>query len=1428
MTGVATIVAGANDVTLDDVGNDFSTVEITSGQNLILVDANDLALGVINNNISTVSITCVGNLDDANGSSLNITGGTVTLAAGNSIAASVDPLEMTATSIAATATAGGIWLTNSTSLIVNTVAAGGADIDITSTGNMTVNGPVSQTSGADVTLFASGATADLTLVGSISTDLAGGADGGNITLNAGDLISLGGGSNISVIGVADVTLNAGYPDGNPLDHNASADLTLAGALNLNDANLVLTAPRNIILDGVGAYITTTGDFTVNADRDGSAAGTGGSFTQNHRASYVQAGNVIITAADVALSGIIDAGSGKINVTSSRNDSNIYLNNTGTGLNLSLADLLALRAEGGEITIGDAAGLGTLYIGGLGTVGLGTVGLGFSNTNIVLNGGVIDFNGGITIMDNQALTLNSNNGITNTGGSVVDVSIGGSSGTLIVTANGDVTLSTLITNLGATLGTTTAGVGIFTLNNNNRDLTVAAPLTAEAVSITTGTATLTVSESIAVAGGPTGDITIIADGLALDNDISGGGILTLKGNLATTTIGIGDSATGTLNIEIAEIPHILDGFNRINIGATIQTGAVNIVTPAATPVTFHDPVYITASTTSPGHPPTTGSVEIADGPLVGDSDASFNIIAANIIFSGTAPGITTDSRTITLNGAMLLSGDTTFDTSAGGNITLTGTINGNQALVINAGTAEVYIAGQNPSPDSGTSVGGSARLASVNVTGGILRLQPNTYSTGSQTYTGSDIRLLNGRFSTNDDGSAPILFDGPVTLFNVVGISTNNSSVTFSGAVTSEPTGKGGLVLTTNDGTVAFNSDIGTVGVPLKSLSVASASTVNFGDGAGDEVHVTGAFSVTTDELNFNGGNDSVHVAGAISILARSANTIVLVGDAESADPDTLSISEVDIGAIADGSHSILISRALGTADIIIQATSAFHDLVTFLQRTGGVTYLNSPLSGDTANGGFIFRGPVTRLGADITTTGGLIDINNGLVVSAVTFDTSAGGGNIILRGSFMPLNGGENIQIISGAGQIQFTTGIGSASVIVPVFGDVILTASGDTRIEKGITAASVLVNGGGATFIKGRILTGASGDQIYEDAIRLLGNTEFVSQNDSGLIKFVNTVDSFTGKSYGLTITNRNPNATSSLVKFEANVGYIDRIKTIKINTKGSAAFDAIVKAISVNSRSEEITIHDVDTTLGQSYVVVGTPGFLGTINASKLTITTTSSVANAGAWTVSGQLKITAPGASVNISGAGNHFGNISLRADSATLVEDGDMNIFSATISGTLNLTTNIFVSENSDLSQTNRIIAQRLETSGAGIAGSITLNYASNRIAQIGDVQAGTGIQILDRYGRIALLDGAVTTTSGDILLAANTNGTRGSFSAGTSASLTPGGGGRWTIYSYYGASTSQGYDLVAQFVPDNEAVVPHPGANPSATGNTLLYNFALQA
>ena len=79
VTGTTTLAAGAaNDITLDSVGNNFSTVGVTSGRNVTLVDSNALDLGA-----STVS----GTLNVTTGSALTQSGavtvtGTTTLAAG--------------------------------------------------------------------------------------------------------------------------------------------------------------------------------------------------------------------------------------------------------------------------------------------------------------------------------------------------------------------------------------------------------------------------------------------------------------------------------------------------------------------------------------------------------------------------------------------------------------------------------------------------------------------------------------------------------------------------------------------------------------------------------------------------------------------------------------------------------------------------------------------------------------------------------------------------------------------------------------------------------------------------------------------------------------------------------------------------------------------------------------------------------------------------------------------------------------------------------------------------------------------------------------------------------------------------------------------------------------------------------------------------
>ena len=79
VTGTTTLAAGAaNDITLTNAGNDFSTVGITSGNNVSLTDANALVLGT-----STVS----GNLNVTTNGALTQSGaatvtGTTTLAAG--------------------------------------------------------------------------------------------------------------------------------------------------------------------------------------------------------------------------------------------------------------------------------------------------------------------------------------------------------------------------------------------------------------------------------------------------------------------------------------------------------------------------------------------------------------------------------------------------------------------------------------------------------------------------------------------------------------------------------------------------------------------------------------------------------------------------------------------------------------------------------------------------------------------------------------------------------------------------------------------------------------------------------------------------------------------------------------------------------------------------------------------------------------------------------------------------------------------------------------------------------------------------------------------------------------------------------------------------------------------------------------------------
>src|SRR5678816_3792166 len=93
------LAAGAaNDITLNNASNNFSTVGITSGRNVTLVDSNALDLGT-STIAGTLNVTTAGTLTDSG--NLNVTG-TTTLAAGAGNDITLDSAKNNSTTAATT------------------------------------------------------------------------------------------------------------------------------------------------------------------------------------------------------------------------------------------------------------------------------------------------------------------------------------------------------------------------------------------------------------------------------------------------------------------------------------------------------------------------------------------------------------------------------------------------------------------------------------------------------------------------------------------------------------------------------------------------------------------------------------------------------------------------------------------------------------------------------------------------------------------------------------------------------------------------------------------------------------------------------------------------------------------------------------------------------------------------------------------------------------------------------------------------------------------------------------------------------------------------------------------------------------------------------------------------------------------------------
>lgn len=532
VAGAASFFAGsANDITLDNL-NDFLSVGIGSGLNVILNDIN--AIGLNASPISgTLAVTANGPITD-NGAL--IVAGAASFAAG---AANNITLDNANNFLSAGIVSGlNVVLNDIDALLLDASTISGA-LGVTANGAITDNGVLLV---AGAATFNAGATYDITLdnannfVGSV------GFTARDVRLTDTNALILGPGTASGILDVTSVGITQ------------SAALSIAGISTLTSpgGNITLADPTNVFtgqvaFSGSNVQLSDASPLILSAS---AATGTldliGKGITQT--GALTVTGNTTLTATgqDIDLD-LANSFGGKLGF----NGANVSLNDiTATALTAGNATGTFDLVSGGSVT----QFAGKLTIGGAASV--------TASGNITLDAVANALAGGLTIQGANVTIANS-----------IDLALGGkATGNLVANASGDITDQAVLSVAGtALLGTTGASnginldqlsaLGLITANTADGDATIINTSAISFAGIVSGIYSLT-----ALAGG-------ISDGGAADS--SGGFILAAPGSsflvqALTGPGGLTFNGAGTLNVSGI---NTFTGATLINSGVLILTGSL---------------------------------------------------------------------------------------------------------------------------------------------------------------------------------------------------------------------------------------------------------------------------------------------------------------------------------------------------------------------------------------------------------------------------------------------------------------------------------------------------------------------------------------------------------------------------------------------------------------------------------------------------------------------------------------------------------------------------------------------------------------------------------------------------------------------------------------------------------------------------------------
>ena len=1172
----------------------------------------------------------------------------------------------------------------------------GGAVTLTASDAVTINGGITAigkvTQGGSVVV--SSGTGQVQIDGSISNTSTGAATGGNVTItdNSGNAL----------------TVNGAVGPG-----------SINGTISSN-GDVVITA-NGIILDGAGTAISANrigldGMFdTISA----TAAGNG-ALSASSIALFAD-GGVGSAAGDVPIT-INSAGSPTVGAVATAGSSEAFISNIGGGFVFDSVTVGSVSAAGvsagADIRIDTQAGSG-ITINDAGKIVSATAG-----NNITLNVGGISAPGTaspvIDASSTGTVNINPNNGAAQIAGSFISNATLGKIRAVDLTIGNLATYSGTLT-LGANINNGTAAAG--TTGSYNLSLLTTGKINTSGFSIITNANDLTINAQSAAATAVTvdqivatgGDVSITANnGLGLSGSISnsGAGIVSLQADngtiqlqFNTITAGTGTVTIDNTNGNIFQVGDITSA-GTINIGNSTSGGSITALDGDIdnTANGTNSPVNILAFSGGIGG---TGSVlskgaitikaeggNVAIGGAVNNSGiGAVGAVEVNAVLGSTSVGPvlsngtinigTSDGSSSTGTGVSVLgfinngsgTGDVNVLTLTGG-IT-TGTIDsaGNVNIQALDGTSSGAVAVGNITNTAGTgtvvvdSLSGSISVADItsknSITIGNLVGATGVTLTGTtidnSSVTGNDIAILTNTGGISNVGTGNVFSGNALTLtvqssgnialssgtlraengadLNVSNLGSGNTQVN---AVTQ--LGSGDIVIEAVNGSTHTGFAGGTVSATAGggSITIGNASS-GTGVTLGGPVLTSGAgnISIVSDSGTITGNNKTISAsAGTITVDPNTGDVVSLGAIISSglinigtSDGTTSNASGIDIvGGINNSSGTANVNILTSTGNINTSSIFSSGNVKVRVLSLGDIT--TGLINSSTGTGN------ITVIAADGSVTVGQINSTGNVQLGSQTTGTG-----VTLNGTVSSVGGGNGISIDTNTG------GISGAGKNLTTDGNIFLTANnGDIAVgallNTGINGSiNLLASNGGIT-------TGA----ITDNAVGS-GNGGDVTLDASGAIFVSGSIDAMGigGASKGGPIvvsssggSIRIDGSINNTTTGSGTTGFVSLFSNASLEINGASSGAGVING-SITSNGFVTIVSNGDITLSSAGTAIATTGGLtlsagndikagganqGGLNAPQIELLAGN---NIGSVTGNNEIRVTTPGTTTLAGSAG-----------------------------------------------------------------------------------------------------------------------------------------------------------------------------------------------